>query len=240
MLYLTGDLHGHIDIRKLSAEFFPKGKDLTKDDYVVILGDFGLLWGKNEKSGKYWLNWLDKKPWTTLFIDGNHENFDMLDTLIDVPMFGSYVGKVNDSVFRLHRGHIYEIEGKSIFTLGGADSIDKGMREEGKSWWPGELLSCDDIDKAWGTLKEANWDVDYVFTHTCPNVLLHHHGIVAKPYSSSNKAYDPTTYHLKDIADQLLFKRWYYGHMHENKNLGFMGKSYTCLYEDIIQLGGKA
>ena len=43
-LFVTGDKHGEIEIRDLSLRRFPAGNALTKEDFVVILGDFGLLW----------------------------------------------------------------------------------------------------------------------------------------------------------------------------------------------------
>jgi spore coat polysaccharide biosynthesis predicted glycosyltransferase SpsG len=36
MIYITGDTHGSIDIKKLTADFFPEGKALTKNDYVIV------------------------------------------------------------------------------------------------------------------------------------------------------------------------------------------------------------
>ena len=39
MIILSGDTHGSLDIEKLMPELFPF-KDLTKEDYVIILGDF--------------------------------------------------------------------------------------------------------------------------------------------------------------------------------------------------------
>lgn len=71
MIYLIGDTHGHIELNKLSNKNFPEGKNLTKNDYVIILGDFGLLW-KNDSTFKYWLDFLNNKNYTILFIDGNH------------------------------------------------------------------------------------------------------------------------------------------------------------------------
>ena len=70
-IYITGDTHG--DFRRFSADNFPEGKTLTKKDYVIICGDFGGIWDVKESSPqeKYWLDWLDRKPWTTLFVDGN-------------------------------------------------------------------------------------------------------------------------------------------------------------------------
>lgn len=76
MIYVTGDIHGEVDISKLNTQNFSQAKE---GDYLIICGDFGLIWDiKPSKNEEYWLKWLSKKPWTTLFVDGNHENFDRL------------------------------------------------------------------------------------------------------------------------------------------------------------------
>ena len=77
-IWVTGDIHG--DPTRFSTENFPEQKEMTKDDIMVILGDFGLVWNYEieSKEETYWLNWLDAKPFTTVFIDGNHENFDQI------------------------------------------------------------------------------------------------------------------------------------------------------------------
>lgn len=73
MIYLTGDTHAHIDIHKLCKSNFDDSA-LTKKDYLIILGDFGLVWNNPPTpEERYWLNWLNDKNYTTLFIDGNHE-----------------------------------------------------------------------------------------------------------------------------------------------------------------------
>ncbi len=77
MIFITGDLHGENDIHKLSTSCFAMQKTLSRSDYVIICGDFGLVWD-DSPTDRYWLKWLDGKPWTTLWIDGNHENFDLL------------------------------------------------------------------------------------------------------------------------------------------------------------------
>lgn len=53
---------------------------MTKDDYVIICGDFGGIWNYITESmyEQQWLNWLDSKSFTTLFADENHENFEKL------------------------------------------------------------------------------------------------------------------------------------------------------------------
>lgn len=75
-VYVTGDTHGDW-MSRLKTSSFPEQKEMTKDDYVIILGDFG-LWD-NSKREKYNLDWLEDKPFTTLFVSGNHENYDILD-----------------------------------------------------------------------------------------------------------------------------------------------------------------
>lgn len=59
---------------------FPEQKTFTdqNENYVIICGDFGLVWNylTETHSEKYWLNWLEAKKFTTLFVDGNHEAFN--------------------------------------------------------------------------------------------------------------------------------------------------------------------
>ena len=78
MIYITGDTHCPFDISKLKPHHFPEGQILTKEDYVIICGDFGAVWD-DMLPDLFWRDWLDSQPWTTLFVDGNHENFELLD-----------------------------------------------------------------------------------------------------------------------------------------------------------------
>lgn len=135
MIYLTGDTHIPIDIGKLSCKSFPKQQEMTRSDYVIVLGDFGLLWKKDE-TYDYWLDVLSKRTYTLLFLDGNHENFDWLDSLPVETWHGGRVHRIAENILHLMRGEIFEIGGSTFFTLGGAVSYDKVFRAEGISWWP--------------------------------------------------------------------------------------------------------
>lgn len=68
MIHITGDIHGTTSVNKrLNRRNFPEQKHLTKEDYVIIAGDFGLIWdGSNED--RYWLKWLDKTKCSPLFL----------------------------------------------------------------------------------------------------------------------------------------------------------------------------
>lgn len=127
MIYLTGDLHASIDIHKLSKRYFDDS-NLTKNDYLIILGDFGLIWNKSDPESKYWLDWLNAKNYTTLFIDGNHENHPLLNTYPEEIWNGGRIHKIHDSIFHLMRGQIFTIDDHTFFAMGGADSIDKIYR----------------------------------------------------------------------------------------------------------------
>ena len=71
MIYITGDCHG--DWKRFSMDSFPEQQGMTRDDFVIVCGDFG-LWN-NDKTEKWW---LAEKNFTGRFVDGNHENFDRL------------------------------------------------------------------------------------------------------------------------------------------------------------------
>ena len=212
MIYITGDTHGEIDIKKLSSKNFIKGKNLTKSDYVIILGDFGFIW-KNEpdKTEEYWMNWFKNKPWTTLFIDGNHCNFTRLNNYPVSIWNGGKVHKINDSVMHLMRGQIFNIDNKSIFAFGGAESYDKEYRTDGISWWKEEIPNYAEVNEALTNLEKVNNCVDIILTHTCP------HAFCYQMVHEISK--DPTEKILDEIYKNVQYKKWYFGHWHIDNQL---------------------
>ena len=228
-VFITGDVHGDNDIRKISSKNWPEGEELTKNDYLIVAGDFGLIWDVNEsrKAEKYWIDQLTNKPWTTLFVDGNHENFDRLNTLPIKEMFGERVGIVSDSIFHLQRGRIYSIDFNKFFAMGGAYSIDKIYRQEKISWWAEEVPSYQERLFAIQMLELHNNKVDYIITHTGPSSIL---GIFAAMYGKL----DEYTYFLAEYINKTVeFKHWYFGHFHEDRKFG---EKHTCLYNKIIKI----
>lgn len=138
MIYITGDTHIPVDIQKLAVKRFPEQKEMTKNDYVIICGDFGGVWdGSNEE--KYWIKWLKNKNFATLFIDGNHENFDMLYSLPTVDFCGGTAHKVDNGIYHLIRGEIYTIDGKKSLSLAEPVRMIKIAESKGKI---GGRLNC--------------------------------------------------------------------------------------------------
>ena len=69
MIYATGDLHGNA--LRFQPEYFPEQAGMTNDDYMIVCGDFGFVWN-GDKSDDAQLGKLEARPFTVLFVDGNH------------------------------------------------------------------------------------------------------------------------------------------------------------------------
>jgi len=229
MIWITGDTHG--EFTRFASKNFPEGKTLTKDDCMIVLGDFGGIWDVNEsqKEEQYWIDWLTQKPWTTLFLAGNHENYDRLNALPEARKFGSVVGKVNDSIFYLKSGEIYTIDNKKLFVFGGAKSEDKDQRIEYISWWKQEEPSCTEYDKGLDNLEKNNWQVDYILTHTAPYFIVK----AIAGYLFGSAPYALTKY-LDQIAAKANFRQWYIGHFHFENS--FCNNKFNLIYKKIIKL----
>ena len=147
MLYITGDTHGCI--RKWKEQIHPV---LKAEDTIIVAGDFGVGGWKDEEDAsvteEQFYDWISKQPYSVLFVDGNHENFDKLYAYPVEMWMGGNVHKLRPNLIHLMRGEVYEIDGKKIFTFGGGYSIDKAWRVEGRSWWPQEMPSEKEYENA--------------------------------------------------------------------------------------------
>ena len=113
MVYLTGDTHGELDR-------FRHGRLrwLGKRDTVVVLGDFGFVWDGSKEEQKR-LDWLRKRPYTLLFLDGSHENYQMLAQYPETEQFGGRVQSLGGNLYHVCRGSILELEAKSTCASAG-------------------------------------------------------------------------------------------------------------------------
>lgn len=226
-LYFCGDTHGFIDTNKLTSKSFPEGKTLTKNDYVIICGDFGAIWDGGAED-KYIQKWYNEKPWTTLFVNGNHENFDLLETYPITEWNGGKVQFINDSIIHLMRGQVYEINGKTIFTMGGARSIDRGEatytaeRDIHKIWWPQENITEEDMLEAWKNLDRVGNKVDYIVTHEVPQDVRLRMGY----YNN-----DSNCIKLQQIKETVSYSMWFAGHYHRFERYGDV----QVLYNQVMR-----
>ena len=246
MIFITGDTHR--DFTKFNTKRFLEQKKLTKEDYVIVCGDFG-IWNTSAEE-RYWLDWLNDKPFTTLFVSGNHENFDLLKTFPIEQWNGGKVQFIRPSIIHLMRGQIFDIDGKSFFAMGGASShdIDAGILEPDDpsfhekrkwmdrrcllyrinhiSWWKEEMPSDEEYEEARKNLDACEWKVDYISSHCCPSSIM---DIIGKGHYKRDRLTD----FFEELKDKLDFQLWFFGHYHDNRELL---QKYILLYEKIISL----
>ena len=254
MIYITGDTHS--DFRRFQKSIFPEQKEMTKDDYCIIAGDFGGVWyGVNDKAHRktedYNLDELNDRSFTTLFVPGNHENYARLmsDEFPVKEWNGGMVKEIRSSIYMLMRGEIYEIDGAKFFAFGGASSHDisdgildgadpdwqtkaKQLNRQGKymyrvkgiSWWEEELPTEEEMRHGLDALNQNDWKTDFVITHCAPSstqALLgfHDNNVLTK--------------YLEEIRQKLTYKRWFFGHYHDNRQVNAQD---ILLYEQLVRV----
>ena len=246
-IFITGDTHG--DFSRLQPAAFHEQRNLTKDDCLIICGDFGGVWNGSDTEQR-WLDWLEDRPFTTLFVSGNHENFDLLRSYPISQWHGGLVQAIRPSVLHLMRGQLCDICGKRIFTMGGASSHDirDGILEPDdpdyerkirqlnaagalfrvnhRSWWKEELPSEDEYRTARATLDEVRWDVDYIITHCCPSNIQ-------DIFGGGRYQREALTDFFDEVRERGRFKYWFFGHYHENV---VTEKKFLRLHEQIMLL----
>ena len=223
MIYVTGDTHGDI-IRFIENNM--EDSDWTKDDFLIICGDFGFVFLDSEQERQK-LDYLESKPYTICFCDGNHENFPKLFSYPQEKWNGGNVHRVRKNVFHLMRGQTFLIDGKKIFTMGGAYSIDRYMRTLNKSYWKEELPSGEEYREAIQNLKEHNNSVDLVITHTAPREIIRRMGKYPDAHDMELTGF------LEWIMYEVKFEHWYFGHWHLDQTID--GK-YTVAYFDTYKV----
>ncbi len=226
MIYFTGDTHMNMDVKKLNTKNFPQQLELTKKDYLIILGDFGCIWD-NSKQQEWWLEWHSKKNYTTLFLDGNHENHELLNSYPVSTWNGGKVHRINDKVIHLMRGQVFELEGHTFLTIGGANSADIVYRTLGETYWLEEEVTEEQIEEAKESLLPYQNKVDYVLTHTLCDTVRSKLKLSDKPSSVTEKR-------LNAIYDQVSYEWWLNGHLHIDKI--FPEEKQICLYNTILSL----
>ncbi len=218
MLYVTGDIHA--DIRRLKGR---AAKQLKKGDILLVCGDFGFLWDGSPKELRL-LDWLGKRPYQILFVEGTHDNIDLLSGYPEETLYGGQVRRVSGNCCQLLRGECYEIEGKRVFALGGGESTDMDIRVEGETWWSRELPSAEELAHARETLASLNQQVDYIITHSVAPT-------VNKFLDREQMQINLLLAFLNEISETVQFKRWYFGSCHLDKAIP---PKYCAVYQEIL------
>jgi len=177
---------------------------------ILQCGDFG-YWPKchnttaisrqkcgNSLKQKRW-NFYSIKPHDVkiYFCDGNHEDHDSLNELIDnkTPL---------QNVFFQKRGSYLTLpDGRNVLFMGGADSTDKDGRTPGYDWFPQETISQKDI------YNLPDVKIDIIISHTCPIEF----DIIRDTDPLEPASRKALSYVLEKYNPPL----WFFGHFHKFK-----------------------
>jgi len=147
------------------------------------------------------------------------------------------------------RGQAFELQGRTFFTMGGAQShdiadgildmdspdfyerYDSLRRNRGQfrinhiSWWQEELPSDEEYAEARQMLERLDWKVDYIITHCAPAAIQQKVNADFKP--------DKLTDFLEEIRCRSRFHYWLFGHYHDNR---IIDEKYVLLYEQMVRI----
>ena len=229
--FITGDTHGNLT-RVIN---FIKRFKLDANDNILILGDAGLFWRKDQEDAKYWIELYEKEcnGVHLYWIDGNHENFDIIKSwncdnksVYNNSEHIHYCPRGFETFIDIDCGD--HIKARKALFLGGADSIDKFRRTKHLTWWEDETISEEDIKNITGSYY-------YIFTHTCDMTTFNDYILDLCTISGldQSKIDHSSEEKLDKLFKNILFEEHYFGHFHTNKKLN---NKHTCLFEDFIEL----
>lgn len=170
---------------------------MTRDDFMIICGDFGGVWEGGKKDARS-LDRLENLPIYHIVCQREPRK---LRPAQEIPHRGMERRKSpadSASCNHLMRGQVFDLQGYSFFTMGGARShdIDDGIlnpkaldfeeqywalrrmgarfRVNHHSWWKQELPSKSEYEEARRNLERIHYKVDYVVTHCAPSSICRH------------------------------------------------------------------
>lgn len=223
MIYITGDMHG--DENRLLDRQWHK---LKAGDTVIVCGDFGYLWNGSQRE-KDVIDYLSSRKYTVAFLDGTHENFDLINRSRVTYWKGGKVHRIKNNLFHLMRGQIFTIDNIKMFVMGGGESPDKDMHIDQGKWWKEEIPSPEEMSTAVENLSECNGKVDYILTHEPPtsvkSAMLMRNGMKAR-INKLNGFFD-------EIDRECRYKHWIFGSMHEDRTVT---PKHTCVYTKLYTL----
>ena len=221
MIYFTGDIHG--DAERLSKNALSM---MENGDTLIICGDFGFLWDNDRQEQKA-LKALAKRKYNICFVDGMHENFDILNSYPVVTWNGGKAHKISDNIYHLMRGELFTIEDKTVFAMGGGEDPEMELDENDDVTLHKEIPTSQEMMHGIAAMESCQYKVDYIVTHEPPaktrDFLL----------LSSNKSLRVTSLgaYFDALAQQAHFGKWFFGSMHVDR---FISGNQIALFRNIV------
>ena len=233
MVFITGDTHGNWT--RLKHPNF-RNYTLTSEDTIIVAGDFG-IWDTSTWQRKE-LNSLARCPYTILFCDGNHENFDMLENDFPIVDFkGGKAHQIRENIFHLMRGEVFTIEEKKYFTFGGARSHDikDGIYDRATRFLIRRVYQCCVMQAQKDGLGFFRINRFVLVEQEMPSEKEMRHGLdtlkqnnwkvdyiithclptnIQTIFSGGRFKSDILTEYFSEVAEKTSFKKWFSGHYH--------------------------
>lgn len=206
---LVGDLHG--DVFALQRAF--RQAYYNEAVAIVQLGDYGFGWRRDGDQCWFATITSDLVAETSIpfyFIDGNHENFDLLEKYA---VGENGLREVATSVYHIPRGECVTFGETRFLALGGAYSVDKPNRKTGVSWWPQEAITEEDVQRA-----IAAGPVDVLLTHDIPDGIQDHHALKIRLNGMFGEGAAENSIANQQLVSRVLTacgaQRVFHGHLH--------------------------
>ncbi|MCQ2487477.1 MAG: metallophosphoesterase [Clostridia bacterium] len=222
MVYVTGDLHGDFDRFKTSSM-----KKLGKGDTLIVCGDFGFLWDGSAAETKV-LEKLAKMKFNICFVEGTHENFNLLNSYPVSEWNGGKVHHIVGSVYHLMRGQVFNIEGFRIFTMGGGESPDIEIRMANDNWYPEESPNQQELIEGAENMAKYGNVVDFVITHE-PSAKVKE---FLQMQSTDKSRVTLLNTYFEELAYAVNYKKWYFGSLHVDKHIS---ATQVAVFTDVIE-----
>lgn len=207
MICVMGDTHG--DYSRFSHRLI---KRLKKGDFLIICGDFGFVWDGSDKE-KTVLKKIGGKRFTTLFLAGSHDNYELLEAYPETELFGGRARNICGNLYMLSSGEIFDIDGKKSFVFGGGQASDIDVRIENDTWWEQELPDEKKLEEGRNKLSAIGDKVDYIFTHEPPESIAEFLDM-RDPHSLTMSRLN---IYFDKLKSRINFKLWFFGKLHKNK-----------------------
>lgn len=250
-MILTGDLHANAtnELDYLKPEYLrSKFGDKCENTLIFVLGDGGFLWYDDPYShfGGELIRLLDSYLYRLnsklIVIPGNHENYHIIYNCLpkvhlDESLYSGDFREISPYILYTERYGGYLFEDKSVLVLGGALSLDRKIRVPNKTWFQAETYSIEDKNKIMTFIRDCEYD--YVFAHTCPDLVLRQiYGEDGLRYRDGNSEF------YSKLMNYISPKTWYFGHLHPEKingeynygnfdNLKLVDTDFKCLFKEI-------
>ena len=223
MICVTGDMHG--DYSRFNDS---KIKKLKKGDFLIVCGDFGFVWDGSKREKRI-LKKIGKKRFYTLFVEGCHENYSLLEEYPEEEFCGGRVNVISGRLMHVKRGSLLNLQGNSFFAFGGGQTKEIDIRRESKTWWEQELPTPEEVKNGVRVLNECGKEVDYIITHEPPASVKEFLGFEVRQISHMHTFFDA-------VKNDVKFKMWFFGKAHKNK---VIPPKYRCLFDEVVQIESK-